>query len=122
MKKEKPNGCSIAVILVVVIALIYYFVQVSDNEDKTSLNPCFISETFIKKNLKNPDDAEFPLLDCNVTEESGNRFTILRKVKAVNSFGVHKTYIYKVELEYKGGISSEASNWELLNMKNEEYK
>lgn len=120
-EQKKTSGCGIIAVLIIAAAFLYFIF--SPSSGKTSdLNPCFVSEDFIRRELNYPEEAEFPMLDCNITEESGNTFTILRKIKASNAFGVKKAYIYKVKLEYNGGESSDSNNWSLINIRSEEYK
>lgn len=127
MKQEEkadnklPLGCIIGLVIgaIVIFAFIYKSGFFSDSDSK---NPCLISEHFIKQDLNYPDNSEIPFLECNITETNGNEYTILRKVEASNAFGVKKTYIYKVKMAYVDGEESDAENWVLLEMRNEEYK
>lgn len=84
-------------------------------------NPCLMPEDFIKQTLSYPNEASFPFTECHVQDKSGNVFTIIRKVKTKNAFGMVKSYIYKVKLEYNGGISTDSDNWSLVDIKWEEY-
>lgn len=85
-------------------------------------NACIMSKDFIKEDLKFPNEAEFSSLDCNVQKEGSDLYTVLRKVEAKNAFGVKQSYIYKVTLKFKGGITVDKNNWEVIAMRSEEYK
>lgn len=87
-----------------------------------SRHSCSMSEDFIKMDLLNPKTADFSLFDCNTERNSDGSYTILRKVSAQNSFGVEKEFIYKVTIGYTGGDELEKSNWELINIRSEEYR
>lgn len=103
----------------------------TNNEARKALNissyleskhSCSMSEDFIKMDLLNPKTADFSLFDCNTERNSDGSYTILRKVSAQNSFGVEKEFIYKVTIGYTGGDELEKSNWELINIRSEEYR
>ncbi|WP_395058221.1 hypothetical protein [Flavobacterium sp.] len=85
-------------------------------------NPCVMSEDFIKKDLYNPTTADFSMFDCSTERNSDGTYTILRKISAKNSLGVEKEYIYKLKLGFKGGNWVDISNWDLINMRSEEYR
>ncbi|WP_134344340.1 hypothetical protein [Flavobacterium psychrophilum] len=85
-------------------------------------NPCVMSEDFIKKDLYNPATADFSMFDCSTDRNSDGTYTIMRKVSAKNSLGVEKEYIYKLKLGFKGGNWVDISNWDLINMRSEEYR
>lgn len=86
------------------------------------LNPCQISIDFIKEDLKNPATLDYSSFDCTKEFDNVNKYTILRKVSAENSFGVKKEFIYKLELKYLGGNQYDKSSWELISLKSEEYR
>lgn len=90
--------------------------------DDSSGNPCVISEDFIKQDLRHPDTADFSMFDCSTEKNSDGSFTILRKVSAENAFGVKSSFIYKVKLGFKGGEWTDTSNWDLINIRSEEYR
>lgn len=103
-----------------ILLLGLYLLLFSCSEDKP--NACMISEDFIKADLNYPEEADFPFLDCHETDNSDGTYTVLRKISAKNAFGMEKQYIYKVELKFNGGITSDSDNWELLSMRNEEVQ
>ena len=85
-------------------------------------SPCVISEDFIKKDLRYPDTAVFSAFDCSTENNSDGSYTILRKVSAQNAFGVQSSFVYKLQLRFKGGDWTETSNWDLISIRSEEYK
>lgn len=84
-------------------------------------NPCLMSEDFIKKELKFPNEAKFSILDCSSEKNADGSYTILRKVEAKNAFGMQSSYIYKVTMNYNGGIPTDIKNWSLVDMRSEEF-
>ncbi|MGG5599319.1 hypothetical protein ACPDHJ_05895 [Myroides sp. C8-3] len=104
-----------------IIALILFCILLYSCGEDTP-DPCFISKEFIKHDLKYPEEAEFSIADCNKENLSSDTFVVLRKVIAKNAFGVKTAYIYKVTLKFNGGITSDKNNWELIEMRSEEYK
>lgn len=85
-------------------------------------NPCIMSEDFIKKDLKYPDEAEFSSFDCSSETNSDGTYTILRKISTKNAFGIQSSYIFKVNLSFNGGNPVDSNNWTLLSIQSEEYK
>lgn len=85
-------------------------------------NPCLMSKDFIKQDLTFPDEAEMSAFDCSSETNSDGSYTILRKVKAQNAFGVESSYVYKVRLRFNGGITTDINNWELIGIISEEYR
>ena len=85
-------------------------------------NACLMSEDFIKMDLNYPAEAEFPFLDCNAEDNGNGKYTVLRKISAKNAFGVESELIYKVELQFNGGVTVDENNWELLSIRSEEVK
>lgn len=85
-------------------------------------NPCIMSEDFIKQDLTYPDEIEFSSVDCNSEMNADGTYTVLRKVTAKNAFGVKKTFVYKVLLQYNSGIAVDKNNWTLIDIRSEEYR
>lgn len=110
------KGCLI--VLLLIGGFIFYKVFINGSKEP---NACFASETFIKSDLKFPKEAELPFLECHVTEKDSDTYTVLRKVTAVNAFGVEQDYIYKVKLRFLGGDELEKGNWELISLRKEVY-
>lgn len=75
---------------------------------------------FIKEDLKFPLEAEHSILDCSQTKNN-NQYTVLTKVRAKNALGVQTEFVYKLELEFLGGISVEKKNWHLNRIRSEVY-
>lgn len=96
--------------------------SISSSNTSESINPCIISEDFIKQDLYNPSSADFSMFDCSADKNSDGTYTILRKVSAKNSFGVEKEFIYKLKIGYKGGNWVDMNNWTLINIRSEEYR
>lgn len=94
----------------------------SYTNSEEDVNPCIISEDFIKQDLRHPSTADFSSFDCSTTKNDDGTYTILRKVSAQNSFGVESSYIYKVQLGFKGGNRVDMSNWDLINIRSEEFR
>lgn len=94
----------------------------SNGSYDSDANPCLMSEDFIKQELNYPKEASFPFLDCHSTDNGGGKYTVLRKISTKNAYGMEKDYIYKVELRYKGGISVDIDNWELISIRHEEVR
>lgn len=113
-------GCLVFLLILVGVFIYFYNSKSSDDEYSSDVNPCLMSEDFIKRDLKFPDEADFPFLDCNSTDNGNGTYTVLRKISAKNAFGVEKKYIYKVEMRYNGGISVDINNWELISLRSEE--
>jgi hypothetical protein len=99
------------------LILIILFISCSDDP-----NPCIISEDFIKQDLRYPESADFSAFDCSTEKNDDGSYTILRKVSAKNAFGVESSFVYKVQLIFKGGEWTDTSNWDLVNIRSEEYK
>ena len=124
---KQTIGCLFFFILIAV-AFIYFLNNTSSDSESSSssssvdVNPCLMSEDFIKQDLNYPKTANFPFLDCHSTDNGNQTFTVLRKISAKNAFGVEKDYIYKVEMRYKGGTAVDINNWELINIQSEESK
>jgi hypothetical protein len=86
------------------------------------VNPCLISEDFIKEDLRNPETADFSMFDCTHKINELGYHRVLRSVKAKNSFGVEKKLIYEVVLEYNGGSEYDYNSWSLISIRFEEMK
>lgn len=114
------NGCLI-VILIAILSFMYFYIKGDNGGSSSSVNPCMASETFIKRELNFPSEADFNFLECHTVEEVGNTYTIIRKIKAKNAFGMETPYIYKVKMEYLGGDQFEDENWQLIYIKHEKY-
>lgn len=82
-------------------------------------NPCMMSEKYVKETLAFPDEAEMSFLDCHTQDKGEGVYRVLRKIKAKNAFGMSKTYIYEIILQYKGGIDVDENNWELISIRSE---
>lgn len=104
------------------VIFILSIILISCGSNNNKINACPVSEDFIKMDLNNPETAEFSSFDCSQESDNLGYYTVLRKVKASNSFGVPKSYIYKIKLKYLGGDSFEKSNWILIDLKSEEYR
>lgn len=85
-------------------------------------NPCLMSESYVKSSLNFPDEASMSFLDCNSTDQGDGTYRVLRKVTGVNAFGVEKSFIYEIILKYNGGETVDSENWELISIRNEEYR
>lgn len=85
-------------------------------------NACMASEQFILKELNYPKGADLPFLECHVTEKNSDKYTVLRKISAVNAFGVETEYIYKVRMQFLGGDQLDDNNWQLLSIIHEEVR
>lgn len=74
-------------------------------------NQTFIAlQDFIKEQLKHPKEANF---DSNIVYEpqGGDKYVVLGKVSAKNSFGVTSEYTYKIWLKFKGQEWNDKDNW-----------
>jgi len=89
---------------------------------QSSDNVCLNSEDFIKQDLNYPRTADFSIFDCSVENNNDGSYTILRKVRAKNAFGVESEFIYKVSLGFTGGNDIDIKNWKLINMRSQEVK
>ena len=87
-----------------------------------NINPCVISEDFIKQDLRYPKSADFSIFDCKSERKSDGSYTVLRKVSAKNALGVESEFIYKVNFGFIGGSEVDMNNWKLLSIQSEEYK
>lgn len=86
------------------------------------INPCVMSEDFIKKDLRYPKTADFSMFDCSHEQNSDGSYTILRKVGAKNAFGVESEFIYKITIAFTGGNQYDINDWILIRMQSEEYR
>ncbi|WP_329805396.1 hypothetical protein [Flavobacterium facile] len=128
-KKTKPvaNISMISILIGLIYINFFAFPANKKTEEiktefKSDLNPCMISEDYIKSDLSNPATADFSIFDCVKEFDGINTYTVLKKVSVKNSFGVEKELIYKLSLKYKGGNELDTSSWELVSMRSEEYK
>lgn len=75
---------------------------------------CFISQKFVKQNLKAPSTAEFPMWteeNCKATP-NGDVWKVRSYVDAQNGFGAMIRSDYGVEMRYH----PDADNWTLLDI------
>jgi hypothetical protein len=104
------------------LIFLFLIVITSISCGSNELDPCQISIDFIKDDLHNPSTIDYSSFDCSKEFDNINKYTILRKISAQNSFGVKKEYVYKLELKYLGGNQYDKSSWELISIKSEEYR
>jgi len=95
---------------------------IQDVTYQSSDNVCLNSEDFIKEDLNYPRTADFSIFDCSVENNNDGSYTVLRKVRAKNAFGVESEFIYKVSLGFIGGNDIDIKNWKLINMRSQELK
>lgn len=91
------------------------------NYQSADINPCVMSEDFIKKDLRYPNTAKFSTFNCSSEQNSDGSYTVLRKVSAKNAFGVESEFIYKVRIGFTGGNEVDINNWKLIGIQSEEY-
>lgn len=92
------------------------------NYKDAKINPCVMSEDFIKKDLRYPNTAKFSTFNCSSEQNGDGSYTVLRKVSAKNAFGVESDFIYKVRIGFTGGNEVDINNWKLIGIQSEEYR
>jgi hypothetical protein len=117
------NGCILSAVsiflLVIAVSLI---AAISDGGTNASRSPrtasrsdaCFMSQKFIKQNLKAPSTAEFPSwteANCKATQ-TGNNWKVRSFVDSQNGFGAMIRSDYGVEMRY----NPDRYNWTLLDI------
>lgn len=120
--KPKNNGCVIALIVFVVVGAIWYFTRPVSKNNNEEPNPCAVAADFIKEDLNYPDESDISAFDCHSTIENNGSYTVLQKFSAKNAFGMQKTYIYKLNFIYLGGIEYDKSSWSLESKRSEVVK
>jgi|SRR5690554_1252197 len=88
---------------------------------EVKINPCVMSEDFIKRDLRYPKTAKFSIFNCSSERNDDGSYTILRKVSAKNAFGVESEFVYKVRMGFTGGVDVDINNWKLIGIVSEEY-
>lgn len=89
---------------------------------EVKINPCVMSEDFIKRDLRYPNTANFSIFNCSSEQNSDGSYTVLRKVSAKNAFGAESEFIYKVRIGFTGGNEVDINNWKLIGIISEEYR
>jgi hypothetical protein len=77
-----------------------------------------ISQDFVKRNLKSPKSADFPLLDYSWSDldEMDNIIIIKSYVDAQNAYGADIRQTYYTKLQFIGGDWSDINNWKLIDL------
>lgn len=127
MKKQaRTMKTVVAVITVLFFVFIVWIVGYSYNdnpsggtatrENRTSESMAFIqSQDYVKKILKSPSTADFPLTDYS-HRNNGNVYTITSYVDSQNGFGAMIRSDYTATLRYLGGDDANSSSWELQKL------
>jgi hypothetical protein len=102
----------ILILLVGIVIAISIACSSTDSPRKTSTfdepsegDAAFMSQEFVKKNLKAPSTAKFPNpygRDIDCTKLGNNRFKVVSYVDAENSFGAMIRTNYVAVVKYKG--------------------
>ncbi len=71
------------------------------------------AQSYVKKILKAPSTADFPLLDYSHFDLGNNKHKIVSYVDSQNSFGAQVRSNYSVTLSYNGGEWADINNWTL---------
>ena len=88
--------------------------QASGGNSPDRTDACFMSQKFVREELKAPSTAEFPdwtESNCQATQ-SGNTWTVRSFVDAENSFGAQIRSDYTAEMTYNASRDS----WTLNNL------
>lgn len=105
-------GLAIAAFYVVRALLFPSTVALDSSPDRS--DACFMSQKFVRQNLKAPSSAEFPLwseANCKATR-SGDTWKVRSYVDSQNSFGAMIRSDYGVEMRYH----ADRDIWTLLDI------
>ena len=93
-RANEPNGCAMGCLVVIIIAAVVYFFNSSNSSEPQKATPddelaAFTCGDFIKKNLRDPDSADF-ITDpstSHASAEPDGSYQALLTVRANNGFG-----------------------------------
>jgi hypothetical protein len=81
------------------------------NDDDKLFDAYFMSQKFVKQNLKAPSSAKFPGYKKEFSEYKDGNYVVVAYVESQNSFGAMLKQTYICEMNYKGN-----NNWSLIEV------
>ena len=96
-------------ILFLMVALVA-MIACDDLKQPSFTKAAIKSESFVSVRMKYPAEVEFDG-DYRGCETGPNEYNVLQKFTAKNAFGVKSSYIYKINMLFKGGEWTEQSSW-----------
>ena len=108
--EENQNGykrvAELLVIAVFIVAVVLIFGKKNTNRNSKGDKciACYIySQDLVKKKLKSPKSADFPLYSKSFVTDKGNTVLISAYVDADNSFGTSVRVYYTANIKVKNG-------------------
>lgn len=74
-------------------------------------------QAFVKQQLTNPSQADFPFLDQRSTKVADGHYIIESYVDAKNAFGGQVRSNYFCEVKWNGRERGDRGNWALMNLR-----
>lgn len=117
MNEKRKLGCSLLVIIFVILPIIatrfgHSAVVAAKTADRS--DACFMSQKFVTQNLKAPTTAQFPdwTEENCITSQAGNHWTVTSFVDAQNGFGALIRSDYTARMTYQ----PERDGWTLTGL------
>lgn len=112
------------IVLIIICFIIYLNCFDSHKKDlkiETSnlkTTACILSHEFVKKQLKSPQSADFPMCSENYVNELGsNEYGVSSYVDGVNEFNAPIRQKYVCRLQYITGEPDRIENWKLIEVR-----
>jgi hypothetical protein len=126
-KSTKRGRTVVIIVVLIVVAFFLHYINTSNNSNQESTSnssltnlesDAFISSReFVKRELKSPHTASFPILDFTCTvKESDSSFNVISYVDSQNAFGASIRTKYIIKLKYTGGDAHDINSWNLINI------